>query len=109
MNQRVKSSNQKTCKIKQGTPLTERLKKTYLIMWDEALIANRNCIEALDKSLKDILIFNNENIDKKNTRRDDRCTRIYSYFAEWRLNMGDGITTHHMKETSGFKSQVTRC
>ena len=65
MNQRVKSSSQKTCKIKQGTPLTELLKKTYLIMWDEAPIANRNCIETLDKSLKDILIFNNENIDKK--------------------------------------------
>ena len=75
MNQRVKSSSQKTCKIKQGTPLTELLKKTYLIMWDEAPIANRNCIEALDKSLKDILIFNNENINKKNTRRDDRCAR----------------------------------
>ena len=34
-------------------------------MWDEAPIANRNCIEALDKSLKDILIFNNENTTKK--------------------------------------------
>ena len=53
------------CKIKQGTSLTELLKKTYLIMWDETPIANRNCIEALDKSLKDMHRFNNENNDKK--------------------------------------------
>ena len=53
------------CKIKQGTSLPELLKKTYLILWDETLIANRNCAEALDKSLKDMHRFNNENNDKK--------------------------------------------
>jgi len=53
------------CKIKQGTSLTELLKKTYLILWDETPIANRNCTEALDKSLKDMHRFNNENNDKK--------------------------------------------
>ena len=63
------------CEIKQGNPLTELLKKTSLIMWDEAPMANRNCIEELDKSLSDILRFNNENSDKKNTRRDDGCAR----------------------------------
>jgi len=60
------------CKIKQGTSLPELLKKTYLILWDETPIANRNCTEPLDKSLKDMHRFNN---DKKNTRRDDRCAR----------------------------------
>ena len=75
MNQHVKSTSQKICKIKQGTSLTELLKKTYLILWDETPIANRNCTEALDKSLKDMHRFNNENNDKKNTRRDDRCAR----------------------------------
>ena len=53
------------CEIKQGNPLTELLKKTSLIMWDEAPMANRNYIEELDKSLSDILRFNNENSDKK--------------------------------------------
>ena len=75
MNQHVKSTSQKMCKIKQGTSLPELLKKTYLILWDETPIANRNCTEPLDKSLKDMHRFNNENNDKKNTRRDDRCAR----------------------------------
>ncbi|XP_024979018.1 uncharacterized protein LOC112516232 [Cynara cardunculus var. scolymus] len=45
-----------TCEISHGTQLAELLqKKTFLIIWDEAPMAHRYCLEALDKSLRDIL------------------------------------------------------
>jgi hypothetical protein len=43
------------CDIKRGTQLAELLRTTHLIIWDEALMTNRQCFEALDRSLKDIL------------------------------------------------------
>jgi len=61
----VNITDESTCDIKQGTHLAELLKKTSLILWDEAPMANRNCFEALDKSLRDILRFNNKNSDEK--------------------------------------------
>ena len=45
--------------------MAELLKKTSLILWDEAPMANKHCFEALDKSLRDILRFTNENSDEK--------------------------------------------
>ncbi|XP_049387184.1 uncharacterized protein LOC125851434 [Solanum stenotomum] len=44
-----------TCEIKQGSQLAELLKKTALIIWDEAPMANKLCFEALDRTLRDIL------------------------------------------------------
>ncbi|KAL6577795.1 hypothetical protein OROMI_010123 [Orobanche minor] len=42
-------------KIKLGTEMTELLKKTKLIIWDEAPMTHRYCFEALDRSLKDVM------------------------------------------------------
>jgi len=50
-------------------------KDPSLILWDEAPMANRKCFEALDKSLREILIFNNDKSDKKTIWWDDRCAR----------------------------------
>nr|XP_004249697.1 uncharacterized protein LOC101259797 [Solanum lycopersicum] len=50
-----------TCDIKQGSQLAELLKKTCLIIWDEAPMANKYCLEALDRSLRDILQDRYEN------------------------------------------------
>jgi len=61
----INITDESTCEIKQGTHLAELLKKTSLILWDEAPMANRNCFEALDKSVRDILRFNNKNSDEK--------------------------------------------
>lgn len=61
----INITDESTCDIKQGTHLAELLKKTSLILWDEAPMANRNCFEALDKSLRDILRFNTQNSDQK--------------------------------------------
>ena len=43
------------CDIKRGTKLAELLMQTNLIIWDEVLMTNRQCFEALDRSLKDII------------------------------------------------------
>jgi hypothetical protein len=54
-------TDESTCDIKQGSDLADLLKKTSLIIWDEAPMANKHCFEALDRSLRDILRFTNEN------------------------------------------------
>jgi len=43
------------CDIKRGSKLAELLLQTNLIIWDEAIMTNRQCFEALDRSLKDIV------------------------------------------------------
>jgi RecG-like helicase len=43
------------CDIKRGTKLAQLLIETSLIIWDEALMTNKQCFEALDRSLRDIL------------------------------------------------------
>ena len=45
--------------------MAELVKKTLLILWDEAPMANKHCFEALDKSLWDILRFTNQNSDER--------------------------------------------
>ncbi|KAL6530588.1 hypothetical protein OROMI_028477 [Orobanche minor] len=55
-------NGESTCNIKLGSPLSELLMKTKLIIWDEAPMMHRHCFEALDTSLKDIM----KNIDPAN-------------------------------------------
>ena len=54
-------TEESTCDIKQGSYLAELLKKTSLILWDEAPMANKICFEALDRTLRDILRHKSEN------------------------------------------------
>nr|XP_010321222.1 uncharacterized protein LOC104647493 [Solanum lycopersicum] len=49
------------CDIKQGIQLEDLLKKTCLIIWDEAPMENKYCFEALDKSLRGINLDRYEN------------------------------------------------
>ncbi|XP_020082082.1 uncharacterized protein LOC109705725 [Ananas comosus] len=51
----VKLDEFSTCEIKKRTQLAKLLAHTSLIIWDEAPMNHRNCFEALDKSLQDIL------------------------------------------------------
>uniref|UniRef100_K3ZNF2 ATP-dependent DNA helicase n=1 Tax=Setaria italica TaxID=4555 RepID=K3ZNF2_SETIT len=46
------------CDIKRGTMLADLVKKTSLIIWDEALMTHKRCFEALDRSLRDIMSEN---------------------------------------------------
>jgi hypothetical protein len=43
------------CDIKRGTNLSNLLKESALIIWDEALMTGRKCFEALDRTLRDVL------------------------------------------------------
>jgi hypothetical protein len=53
------------CDIKRGSKLGELLQQTNLIIWDEAIMTNQQCFEALDRSLKDIVSeLDNEARDK---------------------------------------------
>jgi len=44
-----------TCLIKKNTHLSSLLQINYLIVWDESLINNKCCFEALDHSICDVL------------------------------------------------------
>ncbi|XP_019167582.1 PREDICTED: uncharacterized protein LOC109163289 [Ipomoea nil] len=48
-----------TCNIKQGSHLAELVIKTNLIIWDEAPMMHKYCFEALDRTMRDLLRFNN--------------------------------------------------
>ena len=48
------------CDIKRGTKLEKLLIETSLIIWDEALMTNKQCFEAFDRSLRDIISEINE-------------------------------------------------
>ncbi|XP_016206591.2 uncharacterized protein LOC107646964 [Arachis ipaensis] len=49
------------CNIKQNSELAELLKQTKLILWDEASMVHRYSVEAVDKSLRDIMSSTNNN------------------------------------------------
>uniref|UniRef100_A0A0R0JAQ0 ATP-dependent DNA helicase n=1 Tax=Glycine max TaxID=3847 RepID=A0A0R0JAQ0_SOYBN len=51
----VPATKNSTCNIHQGSDLAELLHITKLIIWDEAPMCHRYSIEALDKSLQDIM------------------------------------------------------
>ena len=50
-------TDRSTCGIKQGSQIAEVMTKASLIIWDEAPMVYRNCFEAVDRSLSDILHF----------------------------------------------------
>ncbi|XP_076895811.1 uncharacterized protein LOC143548583 [Bidens hawaiensis] len=50
------------CQVKGNTDVSELLKKTSLIIWDEAPMIHKHAFEALDRTLKDVM-----NIDLGNT------------------------------------------
>ena len=45
------------CDIKRGTHLCNLLKDTSLIIWYVALITNIRCFQCLDRTLRDLLSF----------------------------------------------------
>ncbi|XP_028779075.1 uncharacterized protein LOC114735542 [Neltuma alba] len=44
-----------TCNISHGSPVSHLLRSAKLIIWDEAPMIKRHCVEAVDRSLKDIM------------------------------------------------------
>ncbi|KAM3393921.1 hypothetical protein P3S68_002922 [Capsicum galapagoense] len=61
----LNANEDSTCNIKQGIPLASLIVKMKLIIWDEAPMMHRYCFEALDKTLRDILRFEDiSNLDR---------------------------------------------
>lgn len=57
--------DQSLCNIRRGTVLAELIRKTELVLWDEAPMTHRKCFEALDRTMRDILARDNDtNADK---------------------------------------------
>ncbi|XP_076940700.1 uncharacterized protein LOC143609981 [Bidens hawaiensis] len=50
------------CQVKRNTDVSDLLKKTSLIIWDEAPMIHKHAFEVLDKTLKDVM-----NVDLGNT------------------------------------------
>ncbi|XP_072081152.1 uncharacterized protein [Arachis hypogaea] len=50
-----------TCSINQNSPLVELIIRCKLIIWDEAPMVNRFCIETLNRTMREILRFKNAN------------------------------------------------
>ncbi|XP_019171369.1 PREDICTED: uncharacterized protein LOC109166926 [Ipomoea nil] len=48
-----------TCNIKQGSPLAALIVRCSLIIWDEAPMMHKHCFKALDKTMRDLLRFQN--------------------------------------------------
>ncbi|XP_042055739.1 uncharacterized protein LOC121800221 [Salvia splendens] len=48
------------CNIKQGSALAELIVRAKLIIWDEAPMVHKHCVEAVDRSLRDIMSACNE-------------------------------------------------
>ncbi|XP_028764313.1 uncharacterized protein LOC114722452 [Neltuma alba] len=44
-----------TCNISHGSPVSHLLRSAKLIIWDEAPMIKQHCVEAVDRSLKDIM------------------------------------------------------
>ena len=44
-----------TCNVPVQSPLAELIRRTRIIVWDEAPMAHRQLLEALDKTLQDVM------------------------------------------------------
>jgi hypothetical protein len=61
----INITDSSTCGFKQGSQLAKLITRTSLIIWDEAPMAHRNCFEAVDRSLRDILRFSDPQSEEK--------------------------------------------
>ncbi|XP_044364687.1 ATP-dependent DNA helicase pif1 isoform X2 [Triticum aestivum] len=48
--------------MKRGTMLARLIKSAALIIWDEALMSHRRCFEAVDRSMRDVLSEDNQEL-----------------------------------------------
>ncbi|KAK6158487.1 hypothetical protein DH2020_005801 [Rehmannia glutinosa] len=52
----INPNESSTCEIKMGSPLAELIVRCKLIIWDEAPMMNKYCFQAVEKSIRDIMI-----------------------------------------------------
>ncbi|XP_059451101.1 uncharacterized protein LOC132181889 [Corylus avellana] len=61
----INVTDSSTCGFKQGSQLAKLMARMDLIIWDEAPMTHRNCFEAVDRSLRDILRFSDPQSGEK--------------------------------------------
>lgn len=69
-----------TCNISQGSSMVELIRRTKLIIWDEALMVNKLCYKAIDQSFRDILQL--ENANSVNLPFGGKCTMLGGNFRQ---------------------------
>ncbi|XP_074362458.1 uncharacterized protein LOC141702730 [Apium graveolens] len=108
--------------IKHGTDIAELMQHTSLIIWDEAPMQHRYAIEAVDRSLRDIMAA----VDVERGRRpfggiivvfggdfstnitcnSEARNKVIADFSKWQLDIGDGkvecIDTHRADVETEF-------
>ncbi|XP_016566108.1 uncharacterized protein LOC107864263 [Capsicum annuum] len=93
----LNATEDSTCNIKQGNLLASLIVKTKLIIWDEGPTMHRYCFEALDKTLRDILRFEDiSNLDRpfgvKTVVLGGDFRQILPVITkDWILAVGDGM------------------
>ncbi|XP_020113189.1 uncharacterized protein LOC109727463 [Ananas comosus] len=61
----IKIDDSSVCEIKKSSQLAKLISHASLIIWDEAPMNHKNCFEALDRTLKDILELDDSNAGEK--------------------------------------------
>ncbi|XP_031091042.1 uncharacterized protein LOC115996037 [Ipomoea triloba] len=56
----ISINEESTCNIHQGSQLADLIVAAKLIIWDEAPMMHKHCFEALDRTMRDILRFVNQ-------------------------------------------------
>ncbi|GJQ97016.1 ATP-dependent DNA helicase PIF1-like protein [Tanacetum coccineum] len=100
----INVNEQSFCNISADSPLAALLRKTKLIIWDEAPMTHKHAFEALDRTLRDVIDTNSSDkpfggktilfggdfrqvlpVIQKGTRE-----QIIKEFADWMLKTGEG-------------------
>ncbi|CAN1181910.1 ATP-dependent DNA helicase pif1 [Linum perenne] len=61
----IKLTETSTCDVFHGTEVAELIQQTSLIIWDEAPMAHKYCIEALDRTLRDLRQDHSKNNEER--------------------------------------------
>ncbi|GJV48551.1 DNA helicase [Tanacetum coccineum] len=94
--------DESTCHIKKNSQLADLLRRTNLIIWDEAPMNDRRCFEALDRCLRDILdsphtlfggfkiytLTQNMRLNQSGLTKAQK--QRLQQFSTWLLDIGDG-------------------
>ncbi|CAN1782874.1 hypothetical protein LINPERHAP1_LOCUS16065 [Linum perenne] len=61
----IKLTETATCDVFHGTEVAELIQQTSLIIWDEAPMAHKHCMQVLDPTLRDLLQDHRKNNEER--------------------------------------------
>ncbi|KAF7815403.1 uncharacterized protein G2W53_029372 [Senna tora] len=74
-----------TCSINKNSDLAELIRRSTIIIWDEAPMTHRYAFESVDRTFRDIIGVDILHLKQNMRSRNDQG------FSEWLLRVGDGI------------------